>query len=105
MQPAIADFNDRVILKGKIGKNWIDNSRSSENCKNKRVSWAESTAGPSNSYDLNLCNGDAEDTNDSVNNKGRCGFGRFVKYKHDASFCRTEELLPAKLTSNLYKKS
>ena len=78
-QPKIADFNDRVILKGKIGKNRIGNSSSSENCKNKRVSWAESAAGPSNSYDLNLCNGDAEDTNDSVNNKGRCGFGRFVK--------------------------
>ena len=71
-QPAIADFNDRVILKGKIGKNRINNSSSSENCKNKRVSWAASAAGPSNSYDLNLCNGDAEDTSDSVSNKGRC---------------------------------
>ena len=71
-RPAIADFNNRVILKAKLGKNRVDNSSSSENCKNKRVSWAASAAGPSNSYDLNLCNGNAEDTNDSVSNKGRC---------------------------------
>ncbi|XP_015778205.1 PREDICTED: protein VPRBP-like isoform X2 [Acropora digitifera] len=71
MQPAIADFNNRVILKGKIGKNRIDNSSSSENCKNKRVSWAESAAGPSNSHSMNLCNIDVEDTNGGVSNKGK----------------------------------
>ena len=71
-QPAIADFNDRVILKAKLGKNRVDNSSSSENCKNKRVSWAESAAGPLNSHNMNLCNVDVEDTNGGVSNKGRC---------------------------------
>ena len=71
-QPAIADFNNRVIPKAKTNKNRIDNSSSSLNCKNKRVSLAESAAGPSNSHDMNLCNGDVEDTNGSVSNKGRC---------------------------------
>ena len=72
-QPAIAHFNNRVILKAKTGKNRIDNSSGSVNCTNKRsVSWAESAAGPSNSHDLNLTNGVAEDTNGSVCNKGRC---------------------------------
>ena len=69
-QPTIADFNNRVILKAKTGKNRVDNSSSSENCKNKRVSWAESAAGPSNSH--NMCNVDVEDTNNGVSEKGRC---------------------------------
>ena len=71
-QPAIADFNNRVILRAKTGKNRIDNSSSSVNCKNKRISLTECAAGSSNSHDVNLCNGDAEDTNGSVSNKGRC---------------------------------
>ena len=73
MQPAIADFNNRVILKANLGKNRIDNSSSSENCKNKRLSWAESAAGPSNSH--NMCNVDVQDTNGSVSKKGRCPLG------------------------------
>ncbi|XP_067023771.1 DDB1- and CUL4-associated factor 1-like [Acropora muricata] len=70
-QPAIGDFNDRVILKAKLAKNRIDNSSSSENCKNKRVIWAECAAGPSNSHNMNLCNVDVEDTNGGVTNKGK----------------------------------
>ena len=72
-QPAIADFNNTGILKAKTCKNRIDNGSSSVNCKNKRVSLADSAAEPSNSqHDMHLCNGDAEDTNGGVSNKGRC---------------------------------
>ena len=71
-QPAIADFNNRSILKAKTNKNRADNSSSSVNCKNKRVSLAESVAGPSNSHDMSLCNGDVLDTSSCVTNKGRC---------------------------------
>ena len=69
-RPAIADFNNRVILKAKLGKNRVDNSSSSENCKTERVIWAASAAGPSNSH--NMCHVDVEDTNGSVSKKGRC---------------------------------
>ena len=61
-QPAIADFN-------KTGKNGIENSfcttGSSVNCKDKGVRLAECAAGPSNSHDMNLCNG-------GVSKKGGC---------------------------------
>ena len=73
-QPAIGDFNKTIILKAKTGKNRIDNSfcSSSVNCKDRRVSLAECAAVPSNSHDMNLCNGDVDDTNGSVSKKGRC---------------------------------
>ncbi|XP_067026012.1 DDB1- and CUL4-associated factor 1-like isoform X1 [Acropora muricata] len=70
-QPAIADFNNRGILKAKTNKNRIDNSSSSVNCKSKRVSLAESAAGPSNSHDMSLCNGDVLDASSCVTNKGK----------------------------------
>ncbi|XP_044182519.1 DDB1- and CUL4-associated factor 1-like isoform X2 [Acropora millepora] len=70
-QPAIMDFNKRIIPKAKTAKNGIDNYGISVNCKTERLILADCSAGQSNSHDMNLCNGDVEDTNGSVIKKGK----------------------------------
>lgn len=71
-QPAIMDFNKRIIPNAKTAKNGIDNYGISVNCKTERLLLADCSAGLSNSHDMNLCNGDVEDTNGGVIKKGRC---------------------------------
>ena len=70
-QPAISDFNNRIILKAKTSKNKMDNSSNAVNSKVKRTSLADAIAGPSNSGETNLCNGDTDETIQSSNGKGR----------------------------------
>ncbi|XP_015776035.1 PREDICTED: protein VPRBP-like isoform X3 [Acropora digitifera] len=70
-QPAIMDFNKRIIPKAKTAKNGIDNYGISVNCKTERLILADCSAGLSNSHDMNLCNGDVEDTNGGVIKKGK----------------------------------
>ena len=69
-QPAISDFNNRIILKAKTSKNKMDGSNNAVNSKLKRTSLADA-AGPSNSSETSLCNGDTDETNHSSNGKGR----------------------------------
>lgn len=70
-QPAIADFNNRVIIKAKTSKNRAESGSNPVNCKSKRANLAESVAGPSNSHESNLCNGDVDEINGGVSNRGK----------------------------------
>ena len=79
-QPAIADFNNRVIIKAKTSKNRAESGSNPVNCKSKRANLAESVAGPSNSHESNLCNGDVDEINGGVSNRGRCPCADFITY-------------------------
>ena len=70
-QPAISDFNNRIILKAKTSKSKMDGSNNPVNSKVKRTSLADAPAGPSNSGETSLCNGDMDETIHSSNGKGR----------------------------------
>lgn len=69
-QPAVSDFNNRVILKAKTSKNRTDSGHNAVNSKTKRTSLVDTAAGSSNSGETSLCNGDVDETKDSSYGKG-----------------------------------